>query len=528
MKKRYGFGFRVVIAALIAIMVAGACAGGGGGGGGADVPQNLVVGAGEDGYELKGATANVGLYPLNANIFEGLVRMDADYNVVPVLATSWRFKAPNTWIFELREGVTFQDGQRFDAKAVKYTFDRIAKAGGGTSGFAEDSTKIIDDYTVAVTPSFPNKRMVEQLVHPENYIIAPGSNPGRKPVGTGPFQFIRYENKQEIMVERYDGYWGDKASLDQITFKFIPDPNARRLALEGGEIDLALEVPKEAVADLEAKGFVVSTSPPGAYEAMYANISGENGYTILQDTAVRQAIQYAIDRDALVNAVFEGLAAPEQTMIPARLLGSENAAKVQGYSYDPQRAEQLLEQAGWTAGGDGIRQKNGQALTLELVSGFPSAQVHGAVPEFVQGELEKVGIDVNIVKTPDEAAYTDRLNAGQGDLWLESGSQNDANPAFLPALLFWSKGLFGDIGYQPLFAPGGRFDRLVVQSLATPSEERVKSLVAEAMHVLIDQEAVVVPMAGLFRINVLSDKVQGFQPQPSGLQVQYSGVSMTE
>jgi peptide/nickel transport system substrate-binding protein len=516
-------------ALLLGFLLLSACAEdeGDGDGGTESVERRLIVGVADDGYTTQGAEADVGQYPLNANIFEGLVRMDSNYEIQPVLATDWEFEAPNTWRFTLRQDVTFHDGTPFNAEAVKYTFDRVAKTGGGTPGFGKDSTKIVDDYTVEVTPSFENRRLVEQLVHPQYSIIAPGSSPAREPIGTGPFKFIRYDRQEQIVVERNDDYWGERATLEQITFRFLPEPNARRLALEAGEVDLILDVPREAVPDLEAKGFVVDTSEVGAYSAMYQNISGQKGYTILQDVAVRKAIGYAIDREALVEGVLEGLASSEQTMIPARLLGEENAAKIEGYAYDPEQAAQLLEDAGWTVGEDGIREKDGQPLNLELINGFPTAQAHGAIPEFIQDQLRDVGIAVEIVKTPDTPAYEERLNSGEGDLWMEQGSQNDANPAFLPALLFWSTGLFGDIGYQPLFAPGGEFDKLIVDALASPDSDEVKSLVADAMHVLIDEEAVVTPLTGIYRINVMTESVQGFESQASGLQVRYDGVSMT-
>lgn len=526
---------RTLVVAVAAALLAAGCAGGGG-----EQPteeeaavQELVVGAGDDSYETKGDSAQVGQYPVNANIFEGLVRMDADYGIQPALATDWEFEAPNTWRFTLRDGVTFHDGQPFDADAVKYTFDRVAKAGGGTPGFGEDSTKVIDDLTVEVTPSFENRRFVEQIVHPQYSIVAPGTIPGLgksekdTPVGTGPFKFVEYQRQEQLVVERFDDYWGEPATLDKLTFRFIPEANARRLALEAEEVDLIVDAPREAIADLEAKGFVTSPSDVGAYEAMYANISGQKGYTILQDRAVRQAISYAIDRDTLVEGVFEGLAANEQTMIPARLLG-ESAGQIEGFTYDPEQAAQLLDDAGWTEGSGGIREKDGQSLTLELINGFPTAQAHASVPEFVQAQLKEVGIEVKIVATPDTPSYEERLNAGEGDLWMEQGSQNDANPAFLPALLFWSEGLFGDIGYQPLFAPRGEFDDIIVDALATPDPDEVKELVAQGMSILIDEEAIVIPLAGIYRINVMSSEVQGFEPQPSQLQVRYDAVSMTE
>ncbi|HWF52501.1 MAG TPA: ABC transporter substrate-binding protein [Solirubrobacteraceae bacterium] len=486
----------------------------------------LKVGADADAYVLSGSGANVGQYPLNANIFEGLVRMDAQYGIVPVLATSWTLRPGNTWRFTLRRGVKFHDGQPFTAKAVKYSFDVIAtKGGGGTPGFAKHGTVVVDDYTVDVTPSFPNARLVEQIVHPENYIIAPGSDPVKHPTGTGPFSFASYQHQQSLVVKRFAGYWGKPALLDGITFSFIPDSNARLLALESGSIDVMLIVPSQDAADLKSKGFTVGVSPVGAYEAFYCNIGGKKGYTICQDSGVRKAIEMAIDRAALIKAIYAGEAAAEQTMIPTRLLGA-NAATITGYTYDPAKAKQLLDSAGWTVGAGGTRSKGGKPLSLQLIDGFPSPDSHTGVPEFVQAQLKQVGIDVKIIVTPDNASYTARMNALQGDLWLEQGNQNDANPSFLPALLFSKKGLFGGSAYQTMFAPGGSVDTLINEALATPSEATVKSAVAQAMHVLIDEDAIVVPLAGIPRIVATTSKVRGFDNEPSQLQVRYDGVSL--
>jgi peptide/nickel transport system substrate-binding protein len=486
----------------------------------------LVVGALEDSYETTGAEANVGQYALNTNIFEGLVRMTPDYEIVPVLAERWEFRPPNTWRFFLRSGVTFHDGQPFDAEAVKFAFDRVAETGGGTPGFG-DKNVVVDELTIDVTPVFDNRRLVEQIVHPLYSIVAPGTNPGRRPVGTGPFQFGAYRAQQQISVRRFDGYWGKKANLDEVVFRFIPEPNSRRLALEAGQVDLILDAPREAVQDLEAKGFTIARAPVGAYEAMFANKSGAKGFTILQDAAVRRAIALAIDRESLVDGVFEGLAEPEQSFIPARLLGEDNSAKVEGFAYDPDEANRLLDEAGWARSGEGVRTKDGRPLRLQLVNGFPSSERHGSAPEFLQDQLRRVGIAIEIVKAPDPGTYEERLIAGEGDLWLEQGAQNDANPTFLGAVLFWSRsGDFGDPGYRALFAPGASFDGPLEQALATEDTDEAKALAADALDVLIDQEAIVIPLAGIFGITAMREQVLGFQPQASGLQVRYETVSL--
>ncbi len=522
---------RASILVIAFMLLTSACVGGGGEGPAAPSgPQELTVGTGEDDYDVEEPEADVGLVP--RAIFEGLVQMSPDYQIEPLLATRWELIEPNTWRFSLRQGVAFHDGTPFTAEAVKYTFDRIAAAGGGPLRLGPESTKIVDDHTVDVTPTVQNRRLVEQLVHPNNSIIAPGSKPGEKPVGTGPFRFVEYVPDQRLVVQRNAEYWDEPAKLERLTFRFIPEANARRLALEAGDIDVMLNVPLDMVTSLEANEFVVDRPPPGLYEAMYANISGQAGYTILLDENVRKAVAFAIDRRALVEGVFDGLAANEQTMVPARLLG-EAADTVRGYSHDPDRAAQLLEQSGWRFGSDGIRAKDGRRLTLELVNGFPSSQEHGSVAEFIQAQLRTVGIDVRIITTPDAGAYEERLNSFRGDLWLERGNQNDANPAFLPALLFWENGLFGNIGYQPVFAPGwppevpqprvgdGTFDRVIVQALASPDSREVKRLSAEAMQLLIDEHAIVIPLAGLIRPLAVRPEVKGLSAHPSGIQVRY-------
>lgn len=486
----------------------------------------LVVGAIADAYMTKGADANLAEYPLNANVFEGLTRMGPDYAVLPALATRWSYRGHNTWRFQLRRGVRFHDGTPFTAKAVKQTFDRIAANGGGTPGFEAKGIKVVDDFTIDITPKFPNLRLPEQIVQPENSIIAPGSDLTKNPVGTGPFRFVDYRREERLRVRRNERYWGRKALLDGVTFRFFPEDNARRLALEAGDVMLALEVSGDAVAELRGRGMSVATSPIGAYEAFYCNFRGKGGAPALRDVAVRQALGLAIDRNALVKGVLPTVSAAEQTVIPARLLGPENARAVTGYAHDPGRAGQLLDQAGWKTGSDGMRAKGGQQLSLRLVDGFPSSKAHGAVPEFLQAQLRKVGVDVSIVKVADSAAYTDLLNAGKGDLWLEQGHQNDANPAFLPALLFSSKGAFNANDYLNLFEDKGRFETIIDQALSSPDPAQAKAKTAQAMHQLIDVDAVVIPLAGVRNVDALVSKVGGYESQPSALQTRYDKVSI--
>ncbi len=267
--------------------------------------------------------ATIGMYSPNVNIFESLVRLTPDYQIEPLLAESWEFVEPNTWRFVLRQGVTFHDGTPFTAEAVQWSFGRVARAGGGSIGVDETSVTVVDDFTVEITPSRPNRRLVEQLNHPVYSIVAPNTEPADTRVGTGPYKEVEYVVDDHYTVEAYDGYWGDKPLVGRLTFRFYPDPTTRVLALQSGEVDLITEVPREVALEVTGSGeFTLATSEVGAYNAIYVGIHGTEPYDLGQDKAIRQAIVHAIDKEAIVQGVWQGNAEVGRTMIPPAILGA--------------------------------------------------------------------------------------------------------------------------------------------------------------------------------------------------------------
>ena len=489
--------------------------------------QSLVVAVAADGYFASPKWPTVGRYPTNANVAEGLVRMTQDYHVVPALATRWQFIAPNTWRFFLRRGVKFQDGQRFDANAVKYTMDLYAASGSGKAAGIDDKAviKVVSRYVVDITPSYENRRLIEQLVHPSRSIIAPGSTPD-DPVGTGPFKLVSYTRNQQLVVQRWAGYWGKKAKLRQITFKFVPDANARALALESGAVQVAADIPRESTRDVASRSNLrVARSKVGAYEAIYFTLRGAEGFDLGSDGAIRLAVGEAINRKVIVNTVWQGNARVIETMVPPRILGRA-ARLIHGFHYNPAKARKTLDKDGWKVGSDGIRTRNGRRLQLTMVVGFPNADIHGTMPDAVQSMLKSVGIDLKVVRTPDAGTYSTLLKNGQGDMFAEIGNQNDANPCFLPDLLFYYKtATKTDYGYH--FGPGGTFDRVIETQCRTSTSLSGAQLgAARAMHYLIDINHEVVPIAGIFRIYGLEKKVKGFQPNPSQTNQGWTTVSL--
>ena len=486
--------------------------------------QELTVGAGADTYRSD-IRADLAMYPVHAQVYDTLVRMDDHFQLQPELADRWEYQGNNTWRFTLHKGIKFHDGQPFNADTLKATFDRIAQwPGGGSILVGPDSFKKVDEFTVDVTSTRPNLRMPEQLTHPTYGVIAPNSDPAAKPVGTGPFKFVEYVKDQRLVVERNVDYWGQKAQVQRITFRFMPDDNTRVLALQSGEIDLAADVPRESAKDLSAApGVKIITSPVGAYEALYVNIHGDPPYDLGQDHAVREALAMAVDRQSIVQSVWQGNAEVSQTMVPAAVLGSY-ASMVKGQTYDAAGARKLLDEAGWQPGADGIRVKNGRPLHLTLIAGFPSAGIHRPMPEALQAQLKQVGVDLAIVSTPDNATYTARLKSGEGDLWAEIGNQNQADPCFLCFLFTNQPG--GAPEYGHLFAPGEAFDQAYTAARGAVSSDEAARHAAEAMHVVIDQETVVIPIAGIYRIWGARDVVQGFAAHPSSTNQSFSAITL--
>jgi peptide/nickel transport system substrate-binding protein len=459
-----------------------------------------------------------------ANIYDTLLYMTPDYEVRPRLAESYEFVGDNTWQFRLRQGVKFHDGSELTARDVAFTFDRWARIGGRSINAREGGTKVLDDYTFEYTPSRPNLKIPLQVVHPIYGIMKAGSDPVNAPMGTGPFRFVSYARNESFRVERWDGYWDEprKAKVATITWRYIPDNNARVLALQAGDIDILTQAPRESVATLR-NNYNIVNSKVGAYTAISINIHGEGEWALTGEKAVREAMFKALDRKTIVDNLWEGNAEVGRNLIPPSILGP-HAGKVQGGpGFDLEGAKAVLEAAGWREGSDGIRQKDGRRLQLTLLSGFPDAESHRPIPEVIQQQLRRAGIGVVIRETQ---AYEDDLKAGQAHLFLERGNQNDANPAFLPTLLYLSLDAGNAAGedYARLFAPGAAVDEPLLEAVRTADIPRTQELAAQAMKVLIDDEMVVLPLAGLYNITATSKSISGWTPHSAFVHTDYSSI----
>ena len=300
----------------------------------------------------------------------------------------------------------------------------------------------------------------------------------------------------------------------------------RLIALRSAEVDVAADLPRESAAAAESfPGVKVTRSPVGGYEAIYINIHGVAPFNLGSDVAIRRAIAQAIDKAAITKNVWLGNAEPAATLMPAAMLG-DNAGTVTSSAFDTSRAMRTLDSAGWVRGPDGFRQKRGRRLALSLIVGFPNPEIHRPMPEVLQAQLRRVGIDLKIEEVADNAAYQARIRKGDGDLWTEAGGQNDGNPCFLPDLLFYA-GDSESSAYSRLFAPGPSFDRVIDGCRSAIAPEDVRRFAAEAMRILANAAQVVIPLAGTYRIWGVRDGVEGFAAHPSSLSQDWSLVQLS-
>lgn len=362
MKKR-------TLAAIMAMVVCLAAALTGCGGGSAQNDGNtLVYGSGD--YTV----INPALYEhgeINLLLFAGLTAHDENNNVVPGLAESWTFdESTDTYKFTLREGLTFHDGEPLTARDVKFTIESIMNPANGSENASnfEDvkSIKVIDDTHIDIQLDAPNVAMLDYLtigILPEHLLKGEDmttSDFNQNPVGAGPYRLVSWEMGQSITMEKFEDYYQGAPRIDRVIFKIVEDTDARALQLESGELNFAQITPKseENFADNEA--FRVYSMTTADYRGIMYNF---NNNLWADHRELPAILSYAIDRQAIIDSVLLGHGQVAYSPLQA---GPFNNSDIEKYEYNPDKAEQLLQDAGWVKGDDGIYEKNGQKLEFTI------------------------------------------------------------------------------------------------------------------------------------------------------------------
>lgn len=413
--------------------------GGGGGEGGGDVDPTFTFASSSDPAGLDPAFASDGeTFRIARQIFEGLVGVEpGTADPAPLLAESWeQSEDGTTFTFSLKEGVTFHDGTPFNAEAVCFNFDRwyawtgVAAAPAmsyyynSLFGVPETSDNPLyescsadDEHTVTITLTRPWSGFIAALSLPAFSMQSPtaleeygadevggtadapvySEYAEGHPTGTGPFTFDEWSPGDQVVLTAYEDYWGEQGQVQEIVFRVIDDPTARRQALESGAIDGYDLVAPADTAALEEAGFTIMQRDP--FTILY--LAFNQAIPELQDVRVRQAISHAIDKQALVDQVLpEGTEVATQFIPP--VVNGWNP-DVTTYDYDPERAQQLLAEAGY---GDGLTLDFNYPVNVSRPYMPNPDQIFAALAS----QLEGVGITVN----PIENEWVDYLNLIQG------------------------------------------------------------------------------------------------------------------
>ena len=323
--------------------------------------------------------------------YEGLFEFDKDLKIQPLLATGYTVSDDGlVYTIKLHEGVKFHDGTDFDAAAVKTNFDRVSNPDNRLARYTQFNrvakTEVVDPLTVRITLKEPFSAFVNALAHPAAMMISPaalskyGKEIGFNPVGTGPFKYVEWKPAEYLRVAKFDGYWQKGLpKVDSITFRTVTDNNTRAAVVQTGEAHFAFPVPFEQAASLKSAGKLDVVDHNNSIMARYLSMNVQQ--KPFDNVKVRQAVNYAINKQALAKVAFAGFATPVEGVVPQ---GVDFAEKIGTYAYDPKKARELLKEAGYP---------NGFESTLW------SAYNDGTsvkVVQFLQQQLQQVGIKVSI------------------------------------------------------------------------------------------------------------------------------------
>jgi peptide/nickel transport system substrate-binding protein len=440
-----------------------------------------------------------------------------DNQFVPGLAESWEISGDGlTYTFHLRHDVTFHDGTPFNADAVRINLERVVNPATQSQKAVFllgpfKSVEVIDEYTVVIHLSAPYAPLLDGLAQVYLGMVSPtalakwGADYQSHQVGTGPFKFVEYVPNDHLTLVRNAAYrWGPAlydhpgpAYLDEIEFRFFTEPSGRALALEAGDADVMGEVPPLDAARLrQNKRFVViPVSLPGQSVAFMLNVRRPP----LDDARVRQALLFATDRAAIVQAIFGGESPVANGPLTAVTFGYDPSLAGR-YPYDAEEAISLLAEAGWTgSNASGIRERNGQLLVLQAI-----LMTWGSVPEvaqLLQSQWAKVGIDLR-TETLTYPAAVEAARVGNYHLIPQNFSGSDPD-------LLWTYFHSGTpFNWSKVSDPA--LDSLLDKARSVTDPAQRVALYAQAQQRIMEL-ALLVPIRDPVNLNAASARVQGLR-----------------
>lgn len=515
--------FTLIGLLLVVMLAAGITVGCGGGGEGTEGTSDeggekqeaksedytLVVGMKHDVMTLDPAMhRNRETETVIRNMFDGLVTRTTEMEIVPEIAESWEAASPTEWVFKIRKGITFHNGEKLDAEDVVFTFERLITEGaidGQTSprkGLLGSLEKIekIDDYTVKFILSEPWPVFIRMLPHqqivPKDYIEEKGNQYfAEHPVGAGPFKFVRGNLKEEIVMERYEDYYGGSPDLPpvgpapakQVVFKVMPETSSRVAALQRGEAHIIQAVPPSLVEQLKSDPNVKVKTCTGTRVHFVAM---NNSKPPFDDVRVRKAMNYATDMEEIVETILGGngyaLAGP---LLPMAFGYND---ELKPYGYDPEKAKQLLKEAGY---------ENGFKLVIDCRDDKKE------IAEALASQLRKVGVDAS-VRVWDWGVLKPKILNGERSMAVVDWGNSTLDPYGILNPQFITNGR----GNYAIYS-NPRVDELLKEAGSIADQEKRKAMYKEAQQIIYDDAAWIFGY-GTNAVEACTANVENWEPSP--------------
>lgn len=358
------------------------------------------------------------------HLYNGLLKIDADgTTVVGDLAESFEIVDDLTYHFVLKKGVKFHDGTELKASDVKFTLER-ARDMASTKSIAVyfDTITVDNDYEVTLKLNKPSAAMLYLLtgtnmkIVSEKAVTEAGDKYVEQPIGTGPFKFVEWVPNDHWVIERNDDYFGEKPLASKITCRAIVEESSRVIALETGEIDMALDIAETEAANVEANpDLVLEYGPSPSIE--YIGLNFQNEY--LSNQKVRQAIAHALDLQVFIDTIVEGRGEIANTCIGKTIPGWDS--ELEPFTYDPELSKQLLAEAGYP---------DGFEIKINV-----SSDIRNRAAQIIQAQLKEIGITVDI-NMYEFGAFLDMLQNGDDEMFILGWSNGNVDPERSTTALF--------------------------------------------------------------------------------------------
>ena len=440
-------------------------------------------------------------------ISENLYRLDENIEPQPWIAESVETPDENTWVFTIRDGVTFSNGKTVDAKAVKACFERTYEKNERADSTLKIKSMEADGMKFTIVTPEPNPTLLNDLCDPLLGIYDATEEPDEE-LGvscTGPYVATSFTAMTDVKMRANENYWGGAPKADTVELKIIDDQDALDMALANGEIDLiAQETANGASKFTDTSKYTTDTVTTTRANFLSFNLKTEG----LDDLAVRQAINYCIDREGYADVVYQGFATPCYGIYPDNLaFGGTDGLNLTVDSYDADKAKEILADAGYQdTDGDGILDKDGVNLSFKVLT-YSYNDNCIQLADMLQAELSQIGIELSI-ETQD--VLDDPLASGDFDLAILNYAMAPiGTPSYFINMLFTTGASNNYGGYS-----NEKVDALAAEIGTTSDNDKVVSLTRELEQQVLDDMPFAF-VADQQLIFVYSNKVKGVQINPT-------------